>query len=34
VIQEESFQFDELKRRRKEFMNYCLKKIETSIWNK
>ena len=31
VIQEDSFQFDQLKRRRKEYMEYCLKKINAAI---
>ena len=31
VINQESFEFDEIKRRRNEYMNYCIKKIESGI---
>lgn len=31
VIHEESFEFDEMKRRRSEYVNYCIKKIEAAI---
>ena len=33
VIHEESFQFDEMKRRRSEYVNYCIKKIKAAIKN-
>lgn len=31
VVHEESFQFDEMKRRRAEYVNYCIKKIIAAI---
>ena len=31
VIHEESFEFDEMKRRRNEYVNYCIKKIVCAI---
>lgn len=31
VIHEESFEFDEMKRRRSEYVNYCIKKIKAAI---
>ena len=31
VIEDDSFQFDEQKRKRSEFMDYCLKKIDYKI---
>ena len=31
VIHEESFEFDEMKRRRNEYVNYCIKKIICAI---
>ena len=31
VIHEESFEFDEMKRRRAEYVNYCIKKIKAAI---
>ena len=33
VIQEDSFEFDELKRRRSEYANYCINKITCAIKN-
>ena len=34
IIHEESFQFDELKRKREEYFDYCLKKIHAAIFDK
>ena len=31
VIHEESFQFDEMHRRRSEYVNYCINKIKAAI---
>ena len=31
MIHEESFEFDEMKRRRSEYVNYCIKKIKAAI---